>query len=167
MDIPSSESMPLTVVIGYGNPLRGDDAVGQRVAEAVASWRRPHVHAIAVQQLTPELAELLADAGRAIFVDAGLALADDTVQVTRIEPSPSPPSLGHVSAPSELLALARAIYGRCPLAWGIILPTTSFAFGACLSPTAQRGLATALLHIAGLEEGSLRAEHRITPATHL
>jgi Ni,Fe-hydrogenase maturation factor len=47
------------LVIGYGNELRGDDAIGQWVARAVAA-----------HQLTPELAEDLAHTDYAVFVDA-------------------------------------------------------------------------------------------------
>src|SRR5262245_30725916 len=56
------------VVVGYGNELRGDDAVGPRVAQAVAAWDLPGVCGLAIHQLTPELAEILAAAARAIFV---------------------------------------------------------------------------------------------------
>ncbi len=59
-------------MIGYGNTLRSDDGVGPRVAMAVASWGWPGLKAIAVHQLTPELAEPLAAAELAIFVDARL-----------------------------------------------------------------------------------------------
>ena len=58
------------VVIGYGNELRGDDAIGPAVAEQVAAWGRPDIRAIATRQLLPELAEDLARASLAIFVDA-------------------------------------------------------------------------------------------------
>src|SRR5205823_6351255 len=58
------------VVIGYGNDLRGDDGVGQRVALSVACWRQPGVMALALHQLTPELTTWLVRATFAIFVDA-------------------------------------------------------------------------------------------------
>src|SRR5690349_11507086 len=77
-----------TLVIGYGNDLRGDDAVGQRVAMAVARWRRPGVMAIAAHQLTPELATWLVRAKFAIFVDASYVEDESpSPQFKRIEPS--------------------------------------------------------------------------------
>src|SRR5436305_5490516 len=79
------------VVIGYGNTLRGDDAAGPRAARAVASWDLPGVIAKAVPQLTPELAELVAAAHLAVFVDARLAADGDPVEFRPIEPlSPGP-----------------------------------------------------------------------------
>jgi hydrogenase maturation protease len=154
MNKHASNAVPMTLVIGYGNPLRGDDAVGQRVAAAVEAQRWPHMQAMGVHQLTPELAEALATADRALFVDAGPMNEDAAVDVSRIEPARSLPSLGHVSDPSGLLALTEAVYGRCPIAWWFIVPVTSFEFGAELSSQAECGLASAVRRIAGLVEGS-------------
>ena len=70
MEVRRSPPDGTILVIGYGNTLRSDDGVGPRVAMAVASREWPGFNAIAVQQLTPELAEPLAAAELAIFVDA-------------------------------------------------------------------------------------------------
>jgi len=77
------------LVIGYGNPLRCDDGVGQQIAKAVATWGIPNVEAIAVHQLTPELAEKLVTVDLAIFVDVYPVLADQEVQVRPLEPAES------------------------------------------------------------------------------
>jgi hydrogenase maturation protease len=135
-------------VIGYGNDLRGDDAVGQRVALSVARWRRPGVMAIAAHQLTPELAAWLVPATCAIFVDA--AHADDaspSFYSRRIEPTNFPLIHGHTADPQALLALVQLAYGRCPQAWWVTIPAQYFDFGADLSPTARRGGAAALRYI--------------------
>jgi hydrogenase maturation protease len=136
------------VVIGYGNDLRGDDAVGQRVAMAVAGWRHPDAIALAVHQLTPELATRLARARFAIFVDASRAEEDSPgLQTRRIEPSQVQLMHGHTGDPQVLLALTQLAYGRCPTAWWITIPAQRFDFGADLSPAARRGAAVALRHI--------------------
>ncbi|HYG98513.1 MAG TPA: hydrogenase maturation protease [Terriglobales bacterium] len=72
------------LVIGYGNPLRSDDALGWRVAEALRS-RFEHqfshtqarvgagsadVEVISCQQLNPELADPISRADLVLFVDA-------------------------------------------------------------------------------------------------
>jgi len=139
------------VVIGYGNDLRGDDAVGQRVAMSLARWRQPGVLALAAHQLTPELARWLMPAKFAIFVDA--ACADDQSQSLhsrRIEPSSVQLMHGHTGDPQVLLALTQLAYGSCPLAWWITIPVRHFDFGADLSPTARCGAAAALRHIRAL-----------------
>jgi hypothetical protein len=58
------------LLIGWGNPLRGDDGVGQAIAAAVERWGQPQLEVVEAVQLTPELAPLLAAARRVLFVDA-------------------------------------------------------------------------------------------------
>jgi hydrogenase maturation protease len=138
------------VVIGYGSTLRTDDAVGPRAAEAVASWGRPGVVAIRVPQLTPELAEPLAAARLALFVDARAEHIGEGVSVLPIEPSDPGPAMGHASDPRCLLALALAAYGAYPRAWLITVPATDLDLGEGLSAEAARGLEDALRRIAAM-----------------
>lgn len=143
------------LVIGFGNPLRSDDAAGPRAAEAVAAWGLPNVRALDVRQLHPELAEPLSAARLAIFVDARLAADGDRVRVRPVEPAGSDPAPGHVSDPCSLLALAHAAFGSHPRAWLVTVPATDLALGEGLSPTAERALAAALGTIASLIESEL------------
>jgi hydrogenase maturation protease len=145
------------VVIGYGSPLRGDDGVGPRVAETVAGWALPGVQALAVHQLTPELAEALAAARLAVFVDARPDPGGGTVEVSRLEPSEVASAVGHVSDPHGLLALTRAVYGRCPPAWWVTVPAAEFGPGERLSPGATLGVGEALAVVARLLAGPARA----------
>jgi hydrogenase maturation protease len=152
---PASESAGLlvsqsVVVIGYGNELRGDDAAGPLVARAVAEWDAPEVWALAVHQLTPELAEAIAAADLAVFVDACTDLEQEQVTAHPIELANTHPAIGHTGDPSALLALAESLYGHCPQAWSIAVPATSFDFSTCLSPVAERGVAAALQQIRDL-----------------
>ena len=53
----------LVLVIGYGNPLRGDDGIGWSAANALAEGMQDdRVRIVACIQLTPELAESIAQA---------------------------------------------------------------------------------------------------------
>jgi len=138
-----------TLVIGYGNTLRGDDGVGYRVAEAVERWQLPGVEAWPCHQLTPELAAAIAEVDRVIFVDA--------------TPPQNPPSpiicqsiqarsgdrwrSGHQSHPTALLALTQQLYHRQPIAYALWLPTQAMAYGEALSPIAQIGLAQGLRYL--------------------
>lgn len=150
-----------TLVIGYGNTLRGDDGVGPRVAEAVARRGRPTVEALAVHQLTPELAARIADAELVIFVDARLAVApSESCHVHEIGPDAPGPADGHVCEPRSLLALARSLFGASPEALAVTIPAIDLTFGERLSPTALREMETALRAIDGLlapgDDGSER-----------
>ena len=62
----------MRLVIGYGNELRRDDGLGPQAARAVAGWGMPGVLALSCHQLTPELAEIVADAEEALFIDAAV-----------------------------------------------------------------------------------------------
>lgn len=142
------ETLPHFLVIGYGNDLRSDDGVGQRVAEAVASWAIPNLRSLAVHQLTPELAELIASVQTVIFVDAyPLAQGGNKVQVCQLQVEKDSLSLGHVSDPPSLLALAQLLYHRTPSAWLVTVPAVNFELGESLSLIAQQGVAEALEQI--------------------
>src|SRR5690242_14390472 len=118
------------VVIGYGNELRGDDAVGPYVARVVRSWMLPDVQVVAVHQLTPELAEVVAGADAAIFVDACVPTETiHSISIRAIEPLGLPFASAHSGDPQMLLALADALYRHCPQAWWLTIPATQFEFG--------------------------------------
>jgi hydrogenase maturation protease len=138
------------LVIGYGSPLRGDDAAGQEVAAAVASWGLPDVQGLAVHQLTPELAVPLARARLAVFVDAYPAPGGGAVNVERLGRACGPAALGHTGDPRFLLGLARALYGRRPPAWLVTVPGVDFGFREALSPAARDGVQDALRRVAQL-----------------
>jgi hydrogenase maturation protease len=137
------------LVIGYGNELRGDDGVGPRVARAVAGWQRPGVRALAVHQLTPELADELATVGRVVFVDAA-ADADGVVCWRHVHPAGAPARLGHAGDPGWLLGLADALTGRSPRAWLATIPARELGYCETLSPAAMRGATAVLRRIADL-----------------
>lgn len=134
------------VTIGYGNALRSDDAIGIRIASAVADWHLPQVRSLAVPQLTPEMADDLHAADLAVFVDA--CVDRDRcplgVQLTTLYPASSSHLGEHASDPRSLLALTQALYGRAPQAWWMTVPGANFEIGDRLSPLAERGMARAL-----------------------
>ncbi len=52
--IPNQEKViqPSVLVIGYGNTLRSDDGVGQRVATLVEEWELPYIRSYANCQIS-------------------------------------------------------------------------------------------------------------------
>jgi hydrogenase maturation protease len=136
------------LLLGYGNELRGDDAVGPRVAMWVKEWTLPGLTAQALPQLTPELAAAIAQSQHVIFVDATATLSDhNPVQVTAIGPAESDDWEAHACTPQALLTLTQALYRHCPSAWLITIPARQFDFGMPLSPEAVKDLTTALKEI--------------------
>jgi hydrogenase maturation protease len=132
---------PHTIAIGYGNELRSDDGIGQRVAKALPPSQ---IRSLAVHQLTPELAEPLAQNKFAIFIDACLISESTTVQVQPISPASTYLIAGHIADPPSLLAFTQAVYNCCPSAWWIKVPGVNFELGYSLSPIAETGVAIAL-----------------------
>ena len=142
------------LVIGYGSDLRGDDAVGRRVAERVADWGRPGVQALSVHQLAPELAEPMSTAGQVIFVDA---CADGPEVCLRpLQPGTLGAEPSHTSDPHWLLALTRLLYMRQPEAWLLTVPASDLGLGEGLSAAAAEGMAVALRQLDHLVRASNR-----------
>ncbi len=119
------------LVIGYGNPLRGDDGIGPAVAAEVDAIGLPGVRVLIVHELTPELTADLADVQLAVFVDA--ATGSPPVAVTRLDTATPAPPLTHTADPRALLALARAVYGIAPGAWLVTAAGDDFGFRDGLS----------------------------------
>jgi hydrogenase maturation protease len=121
------------LVIGYGNTLRGDDGVGPAVAVAVAAKQLPGVRVVTMAQLTPELAEPMARARAAVFIDARLDSAASPVSTVRLRPTDVSPPPSHVADPRSLLALAQALFGQAPDAWLVTVAGTDFGLRETLS----------------------------------
>ena len=108
--------MSRVLLIGYGNTLRGDDALGPMALERLRT-RLGDAEFLSCHQLTPELAERVAACDLALFVDATSDGDPGTVDVKLLSPeSEDASSLTHHVQPAALLALARTLYGRVPRA---------------------------------------------------
>ena len=135
------------LVIGYGNEIRGDDGAGLRVAEAIEALHLPGVRVIACHQLTPDLAEPLAEARAAFFADARPAAEGAPIEVFSVLPETKGGFSLHRGSPAGLLALAQALYGRSPPAWCVAIPAVDFDLGETLTETARHGVAAAVAAI--------------------
>ena len=111
--------MSRTLVIGIGNPLRGDDGLGWRAVEALRRTAyAQEVDTITCHQLTPELAETAAAADCVIFIDACIGNPPGKIRVNRIARSHGGGQpLTHRLDPQGLMQYARTIYGASPQAW--------------------------------------------------
>lgn len=135
------DHQPSVIVIGYGNPLRGDDAVGYQVAQKLANWKLKHVSVLAVHQLTPELAATVVKYDEVIFVDAA---HEKKMSLRLIMPKGIVEANTHTCSPQGLLALANTLYERSPRGWWLTIPTMQYDLGTPLSVLAQEGMEDAL-----------------------
>ena len=131
------------LVIGYGNTLRSDDAVGQVVAQRLEEQRLHGVRVISRHLLTPELAEPISQARKVVFVDASLERASK-VQTRSLAAAESSQILAHTADPRTLLALARDVFGHAPQAWWVTIPVQNCGLGEQLSAKALKGIKEAI-----------------------
>ncbi len=121
--------MKPALVIAIGNTLRRDDGIARHVSELLSS--RPDVETRGVLQLTPEMAEEITCYDTVIFMDA-----DVSVKRLSIEPvaaAASHSGLTHVSRPSEIVALARALFAFSGQAYVCRIPARDLSGGEQLS----------------------------------
>src|SRR5512136_592894 len=134
--------MPHTLIIGYGNPLRGDDGIGPRTAELLAErdgttppLSPDGVQVLVCHQLTIELAPQIAEADLLILIDATATGEPGAVQQRALTPAiPQSASLTHHVDAQGLLAAAQMLYGHAPEAVLFTVSGGSFDHGEALSP---------------------------------
>lgn len=135
------------LLIACGNSLRGDDGAAEVVLRSIAPSK--DVVCRAVQQLTPELAEDLAGYDRVVFLDADAAshhLAIEQVHATR----PAHSVLTHASTATEIVTMARALFGFAGEALVCGIPARDFQAGASLSPLTLQFVQEAATQVANL-----------------
>jgi hydrogenase maturation protease len=134
--------MARVLVIGYGNPLRGDDGLGWHAAGCLAtSLAGLDVEIITCHQLTPELAEPVSRAERVIFIDAETRGPAGELAVRQLAPALAKHTrLSHTLDPATLLGSAGEIYAASPQGFVLSVAGESFAYGEDLSPKVQSAL---------------------------
>lgn len=151
--------MSRVLIIGYGNPLRGDDGIGIHVAALLAgeqgeaaALHDPGVEVLACHQLTPELAPQVAAADRLILVDARAggepgALIEQILAPLDLSGAAGSFTLTHHLDPAGLLAAAQILYGKAPPAVLLTVCGESFDYGEALSPRVAAALPRVLAAI--------------------
>ena len=135
------------LVLGWGNPSRGDDALGPRFVETVESWQLPGVECLTDFQLQVEHALDLLGRERVLFVDAratpdGAQVGHDVVS---IGPRRDVTFTSHALSPQAVLQAY--VDSQCqppPDAWLLSLYGAQWGLGAPVSAMGQAGLDRAL-----------------------
>ena len=140
------------LVVGYGNPLCGDDGAGPEIALMVeAELAGTGARTLLAHQLLPELALDASRSRLVVFIDAAAGELAGSLSVRPLsagwppaDPPADPPAsaawagsaagaFSHQLGAAEVLALARSLYGRCPVALLVSVGAASLEPGVGLS----------------------------------
>lgn len=134
-----------TVLIGYGNPGRGDDGLGPAVADSIRARGISGVETDSDYQLTVEHAHDIAGYDTVIFADADTA-GTEPFSLKRLRPGTASVSFSsHAVSPGGVLALGRDLFGAEPAAWILAVRGYDFdEFNEHISDQAQENMAAAV-----------------------
>lgn len=131
------------LVFGWGNPSRGDDALGPLFVERIEALRLPGVECLTDFQLQVEHALDLKGRERVLFVDA--SVDTDTIAVSRMAPARDTTFTTHAISPQSVMQtyvdIERAAPPPC---WLLAIGGRSFELGEPLSTVAAANLESAL-----------------------
>lgn len=145
-----------TLVVACGNPMRGDDGVGPIVAEQIEASLPENLSKqcrfIITHQLLPELAMELAQARRAVLIDARVSDSDPvgTVSIDATTPEKcltcdkqacnTETGLTHHWTFPRLLAMADLLFGQAPQAYTVSVLADAFDTPDALTPTIKAAI---------------------------
>lgn len=143
--------MKPVLIFGYGNPSRGDDAIGPLLIERLEMLNLPGVELLTDFQLQVEHALDLRGRERVLFVDAS-HVCPVSYELTRIQPAADASYTSHEMSPAAVLHACAELYGERPESWMLAVRGVSFDLGEPLSGVAMGNLDAAVsLTVAWLE----------------
>lgn len=148
------------LLIGYGNPGRGDDALGPAFAEAIQALGVPGLKVEVDFQLNVEDAWAMKGYDLAIFADAAVKGAEPFFW-REVQPADPAGFSSHAASPEGVLALARRLFDA--KVRGFVLGIRGYEFdefGAPLTPRARENLRQAIAFLSArlrAGEGGLTA----------
>jgi hydrogenase maturation protease len=142
------------LVIGYGNPARGDDGLGPALADRLERMALPGVTVEADYQLSIEHAALAAEHDIVVFADAAAA-GEAPFTFARLAPACEESFSTHAVTPGQVLGLAGSCFGAVPRGYVLAIRGRALeGFAEGLTREARAGLEAALGHLAARIEAS-------------
>lgn len=132
------------LVFGWGNPSRGDDALGPLFVERIHALRLSEVECLTDFQLQVEHALDLQGRQRVLFVDASVSAAAPYT-VNDLDPAADASFTSHALSPQAVLQVYLDLNDEAPPASTLLaIRGTDFELGEPLSPEAARNLDAAV-----------------------
>lgn len=135
---------PPVLIIGVGNPSRGDDALGPLLIERLEALQLPGVELLTDFQLQVEYALDLQGRQQVIFVDASLTAAAPFTLTPAFATEDSSYS-SHALSPGALLHAYQKLLGEAPPAAILAIRGEAFELGEGLSANAASSLEAAFV----------------------
>lgn len=144
--------MNKVLLLGYGNPDREDDGVAWHILQALAikmglpgpdSYEddfpeNQHVDFAFHLQLTPEMAETIADYEFVCFVDAHTGNIPEEVRIIDVESDFQRSPFTHHLTPQSLISICETLYGKKPEAALLSVRGYQFLFSRDLSEATSK-----------------------------
>jgi hydrogenase maturation protease len=138
---------PSLLVLGIGNPSRGDDALGPAFVERAAGIAGEDVELLTDFQLQIEHALDLEGRRGVLFVDAS-TIAKAPFELVRITAKDDRSHTTHAMTPEAVLGTYERVVGDPPEAWLLAIRGERFELGDPLSDEARANLDAALAFFA-------------------
>lgn len=147
------------LIIGIGNPSRGDDALGPLAIERLEALTSPDVELLTDFQLQVEYVLDMEGREEIIFVDASVT-GDEPFAFIPVAARRDRSHTSHALAPAALLAAFENHHGRpAPPAFALAIRAYAFELGEGLSPMAANNLDAATAFLVAYLAGAPRPRY--------
>jgi hydrogenase maturation protease len=131
------------LIFAYGNPSRGDDALGPLLIENLQILNLEGIEMLTDFQLQVEHAYDLQGRERVLFIDASVS-CEAPYTFSRLFAQKDPSYTTHVMSPMAVMHVYQDLYGDPPPSYLLQVRGESFELGASLSPQAEVNLQSSL-----------------------
>jgi len=131
------------LIFAYGNPSRGDDALGPLLIEHLQTLNLEGIEILTDFQLQVEHAYDLQGRERVLFIDASVS-CEAPYTFSRIFAQKDPSYTTHVMSPMAVMHVYQELYGDPPPSYLLQVRGESFELGESLSPQAEVNLQSSL-----------------------
>lgn len=147
---PTSLTTRPTLVFTWGNPSRGDDAIGPEIYQLLSYRNHDEAEILTDFQLQIEHAQDLLQRQRVIFVDANMSCSEP-YEYTPVQPEQDLSYTTHAMSPAALLAVFQSAYDS-PLPEAYLLSVRGYEFnlGDPISDKAHLNLLKAIDYLESL-----------------
>ena len=125
------------LVLGYGNPSRGDDAVGPLLIDYLSQLNLPAIDLLTDFQLQIEHVLDISDRQLILFIDAGVSQTQPLF-LQLVLPDKANNLSTHALSPQQLLGICQHVTGAlAPRSYLLAIKASQFELGDQLSPDMQ------------------------------